>query len=188
MTEPIIESGMNFGPYVASDLFHIEKSDLLKHLRKGDKKGIKTVEFILRWKDKEKEKLLFIEARTTAPHPGTPPTDDKKGFPGFIEDISAKFTHSLEVFFSAILKRCDDISNEIPQGLDAATCSKSQCDIILVLVIKNHEDKRGLNMVKLALQKSLLREIKIWGLSPESSSSSIMVLNEDMAREKHLIQ
>jgi hypothetical protein len=44
----IIESGMTFGDYKESDVFHIEKSDVYSEMHDG---GIKTVEFILRRKD-----------------------------------------------------------------------------------------------------------------------------------------
>ena len=48
----IPESGMNFGKYDEKDLFHIETSEIYKKL--GD--GIPTVEFILKYNGKKKNR------------------------------------------------------------------------------------------------------------------------------------
>jgi len=57
----ITESEMNFGKFDEENLFHIEDSKIYKDLGSG----IKTVEFILKWK---KNEILFLEAKTTCPN------------------------------------------------------------------------------------------------------------------------
>lgn len=52
----ITESEMNFGEFDESNLFHIENSKIYRDL--GD--GIKTVEFILKYKE---DSIIFLEAK-----------------------------------------------------------------------------------------------------------------------------
>lgn len=61
MVRDIIESEMHFGPYDEQDLFHIEKASLYKNLGEG----IKTVEFVLRYREKS---ICFVEAKRSMPN------------------------------------------------------------------------------------------------------------------------
>ena len=56
------ESGMTFGPFSEAQVFRVEKSNSYKELGGS----VKTVEFFLR---KNKDKLLFIEAKSSSPKP-----------------------------------------------------------------------------------------------------------------------
>ena len=56
----ITESEMNFGEFDESNLFHIENSKIYRDL--GD--GIKTVEFILKYKE---DSIIFLEAKKSCP-------------------------------------------------------------------------------------------------------------------------
>lgn len=58
----IEESGAIFGPFNEADLFHIEKSEILRKL--GDK--IKTVEFVVVRNDNHA--LVFVEAKSKCPN------------------------------------------------------------------------------------------------------------------------
>lgn len=57
----ITESEMNFGEFDESNLFHIENSKIYRNL--GD--GIKTVEFILKYKE---DSIIFLEAKKSCPN------------------------------------------------------------------------------------------------------------------------
>lgn len=63
----IEESGAIFGPFNEADLFHIEKSEILRKL--GDK--IKTVEFVVVRNDNQA--LVFVEAKSKCPNAANRP-------------------------------------------------------------------------------------------------------------------
>ena len=101
----INESGMIFGEYVEENVFRIEKSKL--HDKIGN--GVKVVEFIL---INEPNKLNFIEAKSSSPQPRE---DNMERFDEFIGEITDKFIHSFNLYYSGIMKRnngYDEISNK----------------------------------------------------------------------------
>ena len=57
----ISESEMSFGKFDKADLFHIEDSNLYQ--TRGS--GVKTVEFILRYKE---DSIVFLEAKKSCPN------------------------------------------------------------------------------------------------------------------------
>ena len=84
----IEESGMKFGPFEYSHIFQIEKSKLYKNLH-----NVRTVEFIL----ENNNKLQFIEAKSSSPKPVP---DNLVRFEEFIDEISQKFLHSLNLYYT----------------------------------------------------------------------------------------
>ncbi|MBS2904951.1 hypothetical protein KFV96_27945, partial [Klebsiella pneumoniae] len=91
--------------------------------------GIKVVEFILLSKENE---LSFIEAKSSSPKPVK---DNIIRFNEFINEISDKFIHSFNLYYSAILQRCKECEelNASFMNLD-----NSQINFKFILVIKGH--------------------------------------------------
>ena len=162
----ISESGMVFGEYAEENVFQIEKSKL--HDKIGN--GIKVVEFIL---INEPNKLNFIEARSSSPQPRE---DNMERFDEFIGEITDKFIHSFNLYYSGIMKRnngYDEISNKF------FDINNSEVKFKFILVIKNHK-KEWLAPLSEALKRQLIVHNTIW-------KSEVIVINEDMAREYKLI-
>lgn len=169
-TEPIVESGMTFGPYPEGCCFYIEKSKTYQKIKKD---GVKIAEFLL-LRSQDEPKVWIIEAKTGTPHPGNQPT-----FNDFIGEIREKFANTLILSIATCLKRhptCEELPNFFKR-LDLKEVS-----FRLVLVIKGHPEG-WLPQLQDTLQKALKPTVKTWGLH----SSSVVVLNEAMAKEKGLI-
>lgn len=163
----INESNMVFGEFEEDKVFQIEKSII--HNKIGN--GIKVVEFILL---KNTNELNFIEAKSSSPRPTK---DNIIRFDEFIGEISDKFIHSFNLYYSAILKRNEnysEINNKFFQ-LD-----NSKLKLKFILVIKNHEID-WLMPISEALKKNLSYHNTIW-------KSEIVVINEEIAKKHQLIK
>jgi hypothetical protein len=166
----ITESGMDFGKFEVDNLFHIEKSDLLKSLGKG----IKTVEFITKG---GKDNIIFVEAKTGCPNPSNKSNggEDAKRFNSFYDDIADKFIDSLQVYIAGVMENYID-TGEIGKSLKDIKPLKSK-HIKFVLVITSDEILEDwLRGPKLELEERLKKTKKIWGVN-------ILVLNRKMAVE-----
>ena len=82
--------------------------------------------------------------------------------------------HSLELYANILLSRYsqDGLSDEMK-------CTESS-EMRLILVIKNAE-KSWLSPLQDIFRKELRAEMRIWGIP------DFIILNEDMARKKHII-
>lgn len=165
MSVIITESGMRFGPFDEPDIFLIEKSQLYKSL--GD--NIKAVEFVL---CQQMKAICFIEAKSSSPKP-----HNNEDFNPFILELYEKFAHSIELFFSTILKRKEDINGEMPRCFHVAEYAR--IEIKLILVINGHEIG-WLTPISDELKRKLKRQIKTWNLT-------VVVLNHQLAYENQLI-
>jgi len=161
--EFICESGLTFGGYCKDALFRIEKSEVRKNL------GFRTVEFILRHKDNE---ILMVEAKSSSPKPG-----NQADFDEFIGEIYEKFVHSIDLYFSLIVKRLDGKTEEIPDFF--RTADYSALEIKLLLVINGHAIS-WLPPIKDALKSQLKRHIKTWRLD-------VAVINHQQAASYGLL-
>lgn len=165
MSVIITESGMRFGPFDEADIFLIEKSQLYKSLGKN----IKSVEFVL---CQQMNAICFIEAKSSSPKP-----HNHEDFDVFINELYEKFVHSIDLFFSIILKRKEDKDGEMPSRFHGA---EYVCIAIkLILVINGHETG-WLSPINDALKKKLKRQIKTWNLT-------VAVLNNQLAYKNQLI-
>lgn len=162
----ITESKMVFGPFEDNMVFEIEKSNLHQHI--GD--NVKTVEFILRTKS---ETLSFVEAKSSSPRPSL---ENTANFQTFIDEITQKFLHSFDLYYSAVWGRHKDFSD-----LTESFSKLDHADIVFnfVLVIKGHKIE-WLPPVKVALEKALIAHGKIW-------NSRIVVLNDELAKQYKLV-
>ena len=172
-TEPIIESGMEFGGFETSELFHIEKSQIYKKFAGG----IKTVEFILKYNE---NCIFFLEAKESCPNADNRMESEEKNrkFEEYYSSITNKFIDSLQVYLAAILGRCEDAS-EIGSKLKGIKSLKG-VELKFVLVIKNAVDMEWLAGPTAELNNRLLKIIKIWG-------AKVVVLNEELAIKYKLI-
>lgn len=162
----IFESGMEFGPFNDKQVFYIETSKL--HGKIG--KGIRTVEFLL---STDPSSLLFLEAKSSSPKPGG---DISEKFDAFIQEISEKFIHSFELYYSAILKR-HETSNDIPDSFKQL--NNEAISIKFCLVINGHAID-WLPPIREALAKRIAPYITIWGIK-------VAVLNDELAKVYRLI-
>ena len=74
--------------FISDNTFHIEESDLYKHVGKR----VRSVEFIR----VDDDKLLFIEARTTFANPA----NSEDSFQTQINEVCDKFVHSINLYSS----------------------------------------------------------------------------------------
>ena len=97
---------MNFGEFDESNLFHIENSKIYRDL--GD--GIKTVEFILKYKE---DSIIFLEAKKSCPNAEKRHETEEKEhkFEVYFSSLVEKFIASLHIYLASILGRYPDIKN-----------------------------------------------------------------------------
>lgn len=167
MMVEINESDMIFGDFEEDKIFQIEKSKL--HNKIGN--GIKVVEFILL---KNVNELNFIEAKSSSPRPTE---DNFIRFNEYTGEISDKFIHSFNLYYSVILKRNENYQ-EIHNNFFELDNSKIKLKFILV--IKSHEIE-WLMPISDALKKNLSYYHTIW-------KSEIIVINEEIAKKYNLVK
>lgn len=164
----IPESDMEFGTYQEKQVFRIEESE--QYTKKLRQQGVRCCEFILL----RSNKLLFIEAKKSYPDPINGITKNKEQYYKDIKEIVEKMRHSLDLYANILLNRYtqDRISEEMK--------NIKNIQIRLVLVIKN-ADKSWIIPLQEKFRKELYPDMHIWKIS------DFMVLNEEQARNKHLI-
>jgi hypothetical protein len=166
MSACISESGFLFGDYNDDDVFRIEKSQIYRNLRGYSK----TIEFVLRFST---ENIYFIEAKSSSPKPGS-----EKDFNIFINEISGKIEHSLDIFFALVVKRIKDTKGEFPSSFQKI--DYSSIELTALLVINGHEIE-WLPPIRDALMRKLKRIIKTWKIK-------VAVLNHELAEKYCLIK
>ncbi|MEG3969216.1 hypothetical protein QUA00_16575 [Microcoleus sp. T2B6] len=168
-TEPIIESGMTFGPYPEGDCFYIEKSETYQKINEG----VKIAEFLL-LHSQDDSIVWIVEAKQSSPRPETQPNFDE-----FLLEIQEKLTNALTLSVATCLKR-HSTYEELPNSFQTLDLKKAS--FRLILVIKGHQEA-WLPPLQDALKKALNPTIKTWNLS----ATSVVVLNDTMARLQGLI-
>lgn len=173
MAEPIIESGMTFGPFPEGHCFYIERSAVYQKV----KDGVQMAEFLLlRFKDGHLPAVWVIEAKSSTPRPETQPN-----FGEFIDEIRQKLTNALSLGLAACLNRHEDADAELSEPFKALDLSV--VGFRLVLVINGHK-KEWLPPLQEALSKALQSTVKVWALPP----TAVVVINDGQARSRGLIQ
>ena len=125
---------------------------------------------VIRHKDDE---ILLLEAKSSSPKPG-----NAEKFDDFIDEIYQKFCHSMDLYFSLVLKRLDDPNNDMPEYFKTADYSSAK--IKLLLVINGHSIE-WLPPISDALREKLKRQIKTWKLG-------LVVINHEQANEYGLLR
>ena len=176
--EPIIESGMSFGPYNDGFCFHIEKSVTIKEINKNAKKteGVPIAEFLLLVLESELPTIWVIEAKSSSPQPA-----NQIDFDAYINMIRDKLSNSLSLFFAIYLKRHLASEAELSDNFQQPNIALAKFNLVLII---NGHDEKWLPPLQDALQKLLKPTVKIWNLSP----TSVKVLNDNGARVLGLIQ
>ena len=169
-TEPIIESGMTFGPYPEGHCFYIEKSETYQKI----KEGVKIAEFLL-LHSQDDSIVWIVEAKQSSPRPETQPN-----FDDFLLEIQEKLTNALTLSVATCLKR-HSTYEELPNSFQALDLKKAS--FRLILVIEGHQEA-WLPPLQDALKKALNPTIKSWNLP----ATSVVVLNEAMAKSQGLIR
>lgn len=163
--DSFVESEMTFGPFDDADIFRIEKSYLLSRCR-----NTKTVEFI--WKQKKK-RLIFVEAKSSSP---VVRGRNREHYEAFITEITSKFVDSFNLLMAGLMRRRAGWE-EIPSGM--ADANYSDMEFKFILIVKNHEET-WLEPLRMELEKAMRGHRKVW-------NSTIIVMNEKIAREKHIV-
>jgi len=167
-SEPIIESGMKFDPYPEGHCFYIEKSETYLKIQEG----VKIAEFLL-LHSQDESIVWIVEAKQSSPRP------ENQKFDGFILEIQEKLTNALTLTVTTCLKR-HSTYEELPNSFQTLDLKKAS--FRLILVIKGHQEA-WLPPLQDALKKALKPTIKTWNLS----ATSVVVLNEAMAKSQELI-
>lgn len=162
----ISESGMLFGDYRPEQLFRIENSDLHMHI----KPNVKTVEFILLRNEKD---LLFVEAKSSSPKAET----DLGEYQKFLNKIIEKFICSFNMLCAWRFGRLED-TDEI--GSDIKGVNFKDAKFVFILVINGHK-KEWLLPLQDELKQKMRNHRAIW-------NSQVVVMNEEIARERHLVR
>jgi hypothetical protein len=167
-TEPIVESGMSFGPYPDGCCFHIERSDAYKTMRHG----VKMAEFVLlRPSGMPHPAIWVVEAKSGGPQPTTQPN-----FSAFIAEIKEKMINAFSLTWALRLGRHRDMRTGLPEPFKNLDLSRA--GIRFVLVLNGHKEE-WLAPVKDALAGALHSTAKAWDLGPDP----VVVLNEKLARD-----
>ena len=100
-----------------------------------------------------------------------------KKYNEYIDDITTKMRHSLDLYASILLERhsAEGVSQEMLEN----KLSGQDADINMILVVKDAE-KEWLVSLKEKLEKELGRERRIW-------KAQLFVINEEQARKKRLV-
>lgn len=171
-TQPILESGMTFGPYADGRCFYIEKSNTYADIQQS----VQMAEFLLLRIGNGKPPVLWVvEARSSTPRPETQPNFDK-----FIAEIREKLGNAFSLGWASCLKRHQQAEAELPDPFKELDLS--QAGVRFVLVINGHQE-RWLNDIQDALKIALHSTVKTWSFSP----TSVVVMNDELARQHGLI-
>ena len=170
--QPIVESGMTFGPYPEGRCFCVEKSTIYADIQQG----VKMAEFLLLHADHGKPPVLWVvEAKSSTPRPKTQPNFDE-----FIAEIREKLVNAFSLGWACRLGRHQRAERELPDVFKKLNLSRD--DVKFVLVIHGHRES-WLPPLQDALRIALLSTVKTWAFSP----TSVAVINDALAREYGLI-
>ncbi|MGO8766428.1 MAG: hypothetical protein ACLQSR_14985 [Limisphaerales bacterium] len=170
--DPIIESGMTFGPYPDEHCFHVEKSTTCGNIRQG----VQMAEFLLlRLKAGRPPEVWVVEAKTSAPR-----AESTTDFADYIDEVREKLVNGFGVGLASNLRRHAMAVGEMPAGI--RNLDLSTAGFRLLLVIKTSQDS-WLPPLNDALQSALRSTVKTWALG----SNAVAVLTEDRARQWGLI-
>ena len=171
--DPLIESGMTFGPFPDESCFTVEESLSYKAIESG----VKMAEFLLLRQTRDNVPVIWVvEAKSSTPKPEIQPNFDE-----FIEEVRQKLTNALNLILAACLGRHLAAEAELPESFK--NINLGEVDFRLVLVINGHQDA-WLPPLNDALSLVLHATVKTWALSP----TAVTVINDGMAREYGLIQ
>lgn len=170
--QPMIESGMAFGPFPDGDSFYIEKSEIYAAIQDG----VKMAEFLLLRRKKDSHPVMWIvEAKQSSPRPETQPNYD-----AFLGEIRDKLLNAFSLGWAACLDRHVDAKTELSPSYLSLDLSKT--DVKFILVIRGHREE-WLQPLQDDLSRIMRPTVKTWAFSP----MAVAVINDTMAYESGLI-
>ncbi len=171
--EPLLESGMTFGPFPDDHCFPIEKSAAYRKI----KAHTKIAELLLLRTTARKPPVIWVvEAKSSTPRPETHPN-----FDDFIDEIRLKLSNAMNLWLAVRLGRHPEAEWELSEPFRQVKLE--EVDFRLLLVINDHPEQ-GLPQLNEALSKALRPVVKTWALSP----NAVAVINDKGARKRKLIQ
>jgi len=171
MMNGITESYMHFGPYPNGQFFPVEKSACYGSIGEN----VKIAEFILYRNYNDQPQIWIIEAKSSSPRPR-----NQEDINQFIQDIRDKMVNTLSLYFACLLDRQPACKAELPDKLKSVKIA--DIHVRFVLVIHGHK-LEWLSPLKDLITKAMLPTIQTW----KFDVLSVVVLNDDMAREIKLI-
>lgn len=168
MKKILEESGMKIF-YGEKSTFLIEKSKLVTRMQ-----GVKIVEFVELYNG---NKLKVVEAKTSSPCCDNNVDD----YNAYINDIVEKFQNAVSIINSCVVGRRSDIFREFPAPMQKADYKSIYYR--LLLLIKNCNEEWMAPLVD-DLRKHLRPFLKCWNIKADD----FMILNEDLARQKGIIE
>ncbi|MGL4943565.1 MAG: hypothetical protein ACRC46_10290 [Thermoguttaceae bacterium] len=167
-TQPIIESGMQFGPYPDGyHCFHVECSNTYAAIQEH----VKMVEFLLlRNNDAGESVIWIVEAKPSAPRN---PSE-------FVTKIRDKLVNAFSLCLASRLGRHPLAEAELPDSFK--TFDTARMKVQFVLVVRDFQES-WLPPLQDMLNVALRPTVKTWAFGP----NSVVVLNEEGARRKRLI-
>jgi hypothetical protein len=172
-SDPLIESGMTFGPFPGGSCFPIEQSASYQAIEAG----VKMAEFLLlRQTEGDSPVVWIVEAKSSSPRP-----QSRADFDDFIEEIRQKLSNALSLGLAACLGRHPAAETELSDSF--RNLALGTVSFRLVLVINGHQDA-WLPPLNEALSSALHSVVKTWALPP----TAVTVMNDGMARDYGLIQ
>lgn len=174
--DPLLESGMAFGPFPDGHCFPIEKSIAYRKIRDHTK----IAEFLLLRTPAGKPPVIWIvEAKSSTPRPQPRPD-----FDNFIAEIHLKLSNAMNLWLAIRLGRHQEAGPELSEPFRQVKLA--EVDFRLVLVINGHHDE-WLPPLQDALSKALRPVVKTWALSP-TAPTAVTVINDKAARDYGLIR
>lgn len=174
--EPIIESGMVFGPYRTNCCYPIEKSRVYTRI----KPHVKIAELL--WlRDDNASTCWIVEAKSSSPRFDATVPEGGSRCSEYLREIRDKLTNAFSLWTAIRLNRHgEEIVAELPSLFQHIELPR--LDYRFVLVIKGHQ-KSWLQPLQDALRKELRPFIKTWAFSP----NSVVVMNDKQAYSLGLI-
>jgi len=171
--DPIVESGMTFGPYPEGHCFYIEKSATYQAVQDE----VQIAEFLLLRTPTQVEApvVWIVEAKSSSPKPERQPH-----FNQFISEIREKLANALAVGIASMLKRHSLATSELPEPFK--TVDLATVGFRLVLIINGHEQS-WLPPLQDALRKALKATTQTWALG----ANAVVVLNHEKAKDHGII-
>lgn len=162
----VTESGIEFGPFEQDHIFHVEKSPCVTSL-----KGIKVCEFA--WRSVKENQLVFIEAKSSVPHPSKSPIEYEEYF----NDMLEKFDNSLQLLLVGCVHKNTMLASELAPGVSGVNWNRTKILFYLVIPQAPIGVLEGLTS---KLRRSLRRQLKIW-------EAEAFVINEQLVKRKGLV-
>lgn len=150
---------------------HLEKSEIYQHLTRH---AVSSVECVALHHLRGKERILFIEAKKSAPNPSNPASEATVRT--YMESLKKKYEHSIQLCYAALHGR---MQPELPIGRALLQALKKPQEIVFLLVAKDLR-KEWCVQIQDILQRELKHLRHIW-------QAKVLVIDAPLAVKYRLI-